>query len=93
MKSIIILLFFLLPILCFGQKIQNEKTKEVVELKIEILEPPKQTDEEKLKEQEKAEEQETLSQWWVSLFFGFAIIAVLVAMIIVYKFARLARMR
>lgn len=72
---------------------QGTEYKEVVELKIEILEPPKQTDEEKLKEQEKAEEQETLSQWWVSLFFGFAIIAVLVAMIIVYKFARLARMR
>lgn len=67
--------------------------EERIELKIEILEPPKQTDEEKQKEQEKAEEQETLSQWWVSLFFGFAIIAVLVATIIVYKFARLARMR
>lgn len=67
--------------------------EERTELKMEILEPPKQTDEEKQKEQEKAEEQETLSQWWVSLFFGFAIIAVLVATIIVYKFARLARMR
>ena len=51
------------------------------------------TDEEQEKLEEEAKEQETLSQWWVSLLFGIAIIAVLVAVIIVGKFSRMMKMR
>lgn len=63
------------------------------ELTIEILEPVKVTDEEKKAAEEKAEEQATLSQWWVSLLIGLAIIAILAAVIIVGKFSRMMKMR
>lgn len=63
------------------------------ELTIDILEPVKLTDEEKKEAEEKAEEQATLSQWWVSLLLGLAIIAILVAVIIVGKFSRMMKMR
>ena len=58
-----------------------------------LLEPVKITDVEKEKLEEEAKEQETLSQWWVSLLFGIAIIAVLVAVIIVGKFSRMMKLR
>ena len=58
-----------------------------------LLEPVKITDVEQEKLEEEAKEQETLSQWWVSLLFGIAIIAVLVAVIIVGKFSRMMKMR
>lgn len=66
---------------------------ESMDLSMEILEPVKITDEEQEKLEEEAKEQETLSQWWVSLLFGIAIIAVLVAVIIVGKFSRMMKMR
>lgn len=66
---------------------------ESVDLKMEIAEPIRITDEDKEKLEQEAKEQETLSQWWISLLFGIAIIAILVAIIIVGKFSRMMKMR
>lgn len=66
---------------------------ESIDLTMNLLEPVKITDVEKEKLEEEAKEQETLSQWWVSLLFGIAIIAVLVAVIIVGKFSRMMKLR
>lgn len=71
----------------------GEQYQENVDVKIEILEPVKQTDEEKKKAEEEAKEQKALSQWWISLLFGLAIIAVLTAIIIIAKFSRMMKMR
>ena len=71
----------------------GEQYQESVEVKIEILEPVKETDEEKEKAEEEAKEQKALSQWWISLLFGLAIIAVLTSIIIIAKFSRMMKMR
>lgn len=71
----------------------GEQYQESVEVKIEILEPVKETDEEKEKAEEEAKEQKSLSQWWISLLFGLAIIAILTAIIIIAKFSRMMKMR
>jgi len=72
---------------------KGEQYQESVEVKIEILEPVKETDEEKEKAEEEAKEQKSLSQWWISLLFGLAIIAVLTSIIIIAKFSRMMKMR
>ena len=72
---------------------KGEQYQESVEVKIEILEPVKVTDEEKKKAEEEAKEQKSLSQWWISLLFGLAIIAILTAIIIIAKFSRMMRMK
>ena len=71
----------------------GEQYQESVEVKIEILEPVKVTDEEKEKAEEEAKEQKALSQWWISLLFGLAIIAVLTSIIIIARFSRMMKMR
>jgi hypothetical protein len=71
----------------------GEQYQESVEVKIEILEPVKETDEEKEKTEEEAQEQKSLSQWWISLLFGLAIIAILTAIIIIAKFSRMMKMK
>ena len=72
---------------------KGEQYQESVEVKIEILEPVKVTDEEKKKAEEEAKEQKSLSQWWISLLFGLAIIAVLTSIIIIARFSRMMKMR
>ena len=72
---------------------KGEQFQESVEVKIEILEPVKETDEEKKKAEEEAKEQKALSQWWISLLFGLAIIAVLTSIIIIARFSRMMKMR
>lgn len=71
----------------------GEQYQESVEVKIEILKPVKETDEEKEKTEEEAQEQKSLSQWWISLLFGLAIIAILTAIIIIAKFSRMMKMK
>jgi len=71
----------------------GEQFQESVEVKIEILEPVKETDEEAQKTEEEAKEQKAMSQWWISLLFGLAIIAVLISIIIIAKFSRMMKMR
>ena len=51
------------------------------------------TDEQKAAEEAKKQEQQTLSQWWVSLLIGIAIIAIIVSVIIVTKFTRAMKMK
>lgn len=71
----------------------GQQHEEYMDLSIELQEPVKITDVEKEQQEQEAREQETLSQWWVSLLFGIAIIAVLISIIIVGKFSRMMRMR
>ncbi len=63
------------------------------ELKCSILEPQKQTDEEKLKQEQEQKEQQTLSQWWISLLVAIAVIIILIAVILIARFARMMRMK
>ena len=66
---------------------------DTVSLKMNIAEPKKQTDEEKEREQKKIEEQNTLSQWWVSLLIGIAVICILIAILVITRFSRMMRMK
>ena len=63
------------------------------ELKCSVLEPQKQTDEEKLKQEQEQKEQQTLSQWWISLLVAIAVIIILIAVIVIARFARMMRMK
>ena len=63
------------------------------ELKCSILEPQKQTDEEKLKQEQEQKEQQTLSQWWISLLVAIAVIIILIAVIIIARFARVMKLK
>ncbi len=58
-----------------------------------IKEPVKQTDEEKERERQKVEEQNLLSQWWVSVLIGIAVICILIAVLVISRFARMLRMK
>ena len=75
---------------------ENENGEEQVlyqDLKGTILEPVKITDEEKERQLKEQKEQQTLSQWWVSLLVAIAIIVILVAVIVIARFSRLLRMK
>lgn len=62
-------------------------------VKMTITEPIKITDEEKDREKQKAKEQQTLSQWWISLLVVIAIIIILIAVILIARFARILKMK
>ena len=66
---------------------------DVIAVRTTIPRAVKLTDEEKAAEEAKIAEQKTLSQWWVSLLIGIAIIAVIVSVIIVTKFTRAMKMK
>ena len=59
----------------------------------ELIEPLKLTDEEKLRQEQEQKEQQTLSQWWISLLVAIALIVILVASILITRFARLMKMK
>lgn len=71
----------------------GERYNEFASVQMSITEPQKQTDEEKLREQQKVEEQQLLSQWWVSILVGIAIICILIAVLVIYKFMRMLKMK
>ncbi len=72
---------------------EGQKFNEISNVRMTILEPVKQTDAEKEKEKQKIEEQHVVSQWWISLLIGIALIAILVCVIIIGKFARMMRIK
>ena len=75
---------------------ENENGEEQVlyqDLKGTILEPVKITDEEKERQLKEQKEQQTLSQWWISLLVAIAIIVILIAIIVIARFSRLLRMK
>ncbi len=71
----------------------GEQQTEYQDLKMTIAEPVKITDEEKARQEQERKDQQTLSQWWISLLVAIAIIIVLVAIILITRFARLMRMK
>ena len=75
------------------EDVNGEKQTEYQSVKMTITEPVKITDEEKEREKQKVEEQQTLSQWWISLLVAIAIIIILIAVILIARFARILRMK
>lgn len=75
------------------EDVNGEKQTEYQSVKMTITEPIKITDEEKEREKQKVEEQQTLSQWWISLLVAIAIIIILIAVILIARFARILRMK
>ena len=75
------------------EDVNGEKQTEYQSVKMTITEPVKITDEEKEREKQKVEEQQTLSQWWISLLVAIAIIIILVAVILIARFARILKMK
>jgi hypothetical protein len=71
----------------------GEQQTEYQDLKMTIAEPVKITDEEKARQEQERKDQQTLSQWWISLLVAIAIIIVLVAIILITRFARLMRIK
>lgn len=71
----------------------GEKHIEFQSLRCTINEPQKQTDAEKLKQEQEQKEQQTLSQWWISLLVAIAVIIILIAVIVIARFSRLLRMK
>lgn len=71
----------------------GQKYSEYLSVKMAIKEPVKQTDEEKERERQKVEEQNLLSQWWVSVLIGIAVICILIAVLVISRFARMLRMK
>lgn len=75
---------------------ENENGEEQVlyqDLKGTILEPVKITDEEKERQLKEQKEQQTLSQWWISLLVAIAVIVILVAIIVMARFIRLMKIK
>ena len=75
------------------EDVNGEKQTEYQSVKMTITEPVKITDEEKEREKQKVEEQQTLSQWWISLLVAIAVIIILIAVILIARFARMMRMK
>ncbi len=80
----------------FDMRYYDETGREYAEFQSitsELMEPMKLTDEEKAKREAEAKEQQTVSQWWVSLVLMLAVISILAASIIIARFARQMRMK
>ena len=66
---------------------------EQASVQMNILEPQKQTDEELERERQRVEDQQLLSQWWVSVLIGIAVICILIAVLVTAKFMRMLKMK
>ncbi len=75
------------------EDVNGERQYQMQDLKMTITEPVKITDAEKERMEKEQKEQQTLSQWWVSLLVAIAIIVILVAIIVIARFSRLLRMK
>jgi hypothetical protein len=75
------------------EDVNGEQHMEDQSVKMTIAEPQKITDEEKLKQEKEQKEQQTLSQWWISLLVAIAVIIILIAVILIARFARMMRMK
>ena len=62
-------------------------------LRTTIEAPVVQTDEEKAKREKEQKEQQTLSQWWVSLLVAIAFILVILSVIVIARFSRMLKMK
>lgn len=71
----------------------GNKFSEVAAVQMSITEPEQKTDAEREKELQKIEEQHLLSQWWVSILIGIAIICILIAALVISKFMRMLKMK
>lgn len=71
----------------------GEEYKIDMQFSTEILKPViegEETEEEKLA---KEQEQKTVGQWWITIVVGFAVIAIIVAVIVVGRFSRMMRLK
>ena len=71
----------------------GQRYSEYLTVQMNIAEPQQQTDEEKERERQKVEEQQLLTQWWVSVLIGVAIICILISVLVISKFMRMLKMK
>jgi len=66
---------------------------EYQQLQTAVQAPVEITDEEKLKQEKEQKEQQTLSQWWVSLLVSIAFILIILSVIVIARFSRMLKMK
>ena len=71
----------------------GQEHTEYQQLRTTIQAPVEITDEEKLKQEQEQKEQQTLSQWWVSLLVAIAFILILLSGIVIARFTRMLKMK
>ena len=71
----------------------GQEHAEYQQLRTAIQAPVEITDEEKLKQEKEQKEQQTLSQWWVSLLVSVAFILVVLSLIVIARFSRMLKMK
>ncbi len=77
----------------YYEDVNGEEQQLFQDLKCTIIEPQQMTDEEKLRQEQEQKDQQTLSQWWISLLVAIAVIIILIAVILIARFARMMRMK
>ena len=71
----------------------GQEHTEFQSLRTTIQAPVEITDEEKAKREKEQKEQQTLSQWWVSLLVSIAFILILLSLIVIARFTRMLKMK
>ena len=71
----------------------GEEHTEFQSLRATIQAPVQITDEEKARQEKEQKEQQTLSQWWVSLLVAVAFILIVLSVIVIARFSRMLKMK
>ena len=71
----------------------GEEHTEYQQLQATVQAPVEVTDEEKAKQEKEQKEQQTLSQWWVSLLVSIAFILIILSAIVIARFTRMLKMK
>ena len=71
----------------------GEAHEEYQQLQTTVQAPVAITDEEKAKQEKEQKEQQTLSQWWVSLLVSIAFILIILSVIVIARFSRMLKMK
>ena len=71
----------------------GQEHSEFQSLRTTVQAPVVQTDEEKAKQEKEQKEQQTLSQWWVSLLVSIAFILIVLSVIVIARFSRMLKMK
>ena len=71
----------------------GEEHTEYQQLRTTVQAPVEITDEEKAKQEKEQKEQQTLSQWWVSLLVAIAFILIVLSVIVIARFSRMLKMK
>ena len=75
------------------EDMEGREHTEYQQLRTTVQAPVEITDEEKLKQEQEQKEQQTLSQWWVSLLVSIAFILIILSAIVIARFTRMLKMK